>query len=171
MRQGASEEKLSNFAILPPYLAEEIFEDDSLEAIYVLWQFIKKIKKLRSDSDEDSAVVEVDPEQLGNASPRRDESEDGPQSATELADEKAAFHKILVSGAVMQDHKSVPGTPVIVCHKKFTKNWEDEQHRAHIKSAITPQSSIPANQKQQQGYSELTDQLEELHNNLMAKKL
>ena len=65
----------------------------------------------------------------------------------------------------------MPGTPVTVCNKKFTKNWEDQQHRAHIKSSSPSKQSVSISQNKQGSYSELTDQLEELNNNLPARKL
>lgn len=117
-------------------------------------------------------MVEVeDSEQIGNASPCCDESEDVSLSTDDLDNEKASFYKMLLFlWAVMKDHKSVPGTPVTVCNKKFTKNWEDQQHQAYIKSPSPLKRKIATSQNQQRGYCELTDQLEELHNNLTARK-
>ena len=168
---GASEEKICNFAILPPLLSEELFDVDSLEAIDVLWSFIKKIKGQRNSVKDDDSETD-DPEHIGNASPCSDGNDDDSPSEEILADEKASFHKILLFlWAVMKDHKSVPGTPVTVCNKKFTKDWEDQLHRAHIKSTSPVKSNVSTNQNQQRGYTELTDQLEELNNNLTARKL
>ena len=74
----ASEEKLCNFAILPPILAEELFDFDGMGVVDILWKFIKRIKSLRSiGKDDGSDVVKVDdPEQIGNASPCCDEAEE-----------------------------------------------------------------------------------------------
>ena len=127
---GDSEEKIENFTVIPPCLAEELFEVDSLETVDVLWRFITKIRSLceteKDNKEDNDSGFSGDPEMMGNVIPRRDDSEEESISQIDLVAEKASYHRIFIFlWAVLQDHKSVPGTPVTVCNKTFTKSWED----------------------------------------------
>lgn len=174
---GGTKQKIDTFAVLPPCLTEELYEEDSMEATEVLWRCIVRIKSLRSDSKETSEVYdvdEVDPEEIGNVSPsvNDDDEEKARKKLAELEKEKASYYKILVFlWAVVQDHKCVPGSPIAICNKKFTKRWEEQQHCAHIKqnNKYSHPSSIAHHGPH--GFKDLTGQLEELNNNLTAKKL
>ena len=140
LEAGNEKEKIDSFAILPPCLADEIFEDDSMEAQDVLWCFIQRIKSLRPNSAKEKAPEDNEDEEdddVGNKSPISGEEEDEDTTVEEIpspSDEKESFYKILVFlWAVMKDHKSISGTPLTLCNKRFTKKWEEQQHLAHLK--------------------------------------
>ena len=170
-------EKIDSFAILPPCLADEIYEDESMEALDVLWRFIQRIKALRSSSSKKQPSEDGDDEDdddVGNKSPKAEVEDDEENIVEEVpspSDEKASFYKILVFlWAVLKDHKSVTGTPITICNKRFTKKWEEQQHLAHLKQEETPRPPLSNPPSGNKGFGELTGQLE-LNNNLTARKL
>ena len=142
-------EKIDSFAILPPCLADEIYEDESMEALDVLWRFIQRIKALRPSSSKKQPSEDGDDEDdddVGNKSPKAEVEDDEENIVEEVpspSDEKASFYKILVFlWAVLKDHKSVTGTPITICNKRFTKKWEEQQHLAHLKQEETPRPPL-----------------------------
>ena len=80
LKTGSKKEKIETFAILPPCLTEELFENNNLEANNLLLKFIEKIKKLKEpeeenedddakyDNDDSFSDIQLDLEDIGNAS-------------------------------------------------------------------------------------------------------
>ena len=183
--KGEAKEKVESFAILPPILADEIYDEENMEASKILFKFISKIKNLRQpavpETFETSSDTEFDPDMLGNVSVNDvDEDENGTaHQATQIyiEKEKASFYKIqLFLWCVMTDNKSIPGSPITVCNKQFTKRWEEEQHKNNIKQKQTnlPQAFMPQQHQNSHEMSHLINvgnQIGELTNVLNAKSL
>ena len=179
LKAGNKKEKIESFAILPPFLTEELFENDNMEANNLLLKFIGKIKDLREpeireENNDSTSGLQLDLEDIGNISYEEEEDEEKHEKDNEKKEpnwefEEKAFHKPLIFlWGVINESKFIPGTPLTICNKVSTKKWEDAKHKEHIKNRPDPvQQEIP----QSFGFENMTSELKELNNNLTAAKL
>lgn len=123
LKAGTQKEKIESFAILPPCLTKELFENINPEANHLLLKLLQKIRELREPEKKD----ETRPwRYIDNASYEEEESkEEHEKKEPNWEPDEKAFHKPLIFlWAIMSDSKSIPGTPLTIFNKTSTKKWE-----------------------------------------------
>jgi len=174
----AEEEKLTAHAILPPFLLEILFSDDSMEAQDVLERFIISIHFLRKQREEIFTVddcakdpnIEMDDDEMdegevanasteastspmeatGPTQPQEDSSEETSPFDTEDRLYERRFGQILrfLWGVTHYGDKVVKPTRMCPCSKQSTESWTDEVHLKCLPSSAI----LPPLPIPQQGY-------------------
>ena len=160
--QRVVDKRVDNYAILPPVLMEELFDDEDYSPMYVLLKMIKKARKLIkkpvtisiSDDSKDGDTEEKSDEFDGLET---EEPELGPNDpdgveVDELMVGEDTEHPLLQGFVRILDflYASAVGTKEIksvhlkVCTKMATARWADEQHGKYLKNSrhsTLPQAS------------------------------
>ena len=170
--QDTPKVSLDYFTFIPPKLASTIIESESLQAEDLLLKLIRAIRGLRTTADDVSVLL--DPEDMMANDPTGDSvvssMSDAPISDADLVTESEKFHKILqFLWAVMKD--DIAGSPIILCSKKDTKKWEDEQHESHIKRQAQSTPTILPQPPSQDHTAALNQNIIELTNAITAEKI
>lgn len=121
---------LDSYAILPPTMSEELFDEENFDPAFIILKMINKIKlldaiqrpeKIDLTSDKDEVEPEPDVEDGGNAEETMENVEKHP-----LED---SFGRILnFLFYAMMKTKALEPTTLMVCTKSSTTTWCEQQH-------------------------------------------
>ena len=134
------------YAILPPILAEELFDEEDLSPKNILLKFIKRINSIGSnpteeqapdvdapaedeippDEDEES-VIQVDSEtEEHNQNSNEDDDDGTSEDNTSPHPQEAEFSKILRFLFNCITDSTMGGVGLKICNKPSTQTWSDK---------------------------------------------
>ena len=137
---------LDAYALLPPMLATELFNVESWEPAIILLKLVSKINDLHKTKEPE--VVDVDADSMSGNKTRNakkddeDETDNLEENDVKLQDEEMesphlledSFSRILTFLYLATTNEAVvEGTKLMVCSKKSTEDWNEQQHNLRIK--------------------------------------
>lgn len=152
--------RVDNYALIPPYLATELFDDDEISPMSALLKMVKKTRRLikrpeilgvGDDSKEDDEVLEVPP--LSEEDLVLDSSDPDPIIMDPLTEPdvlahplESAFSRIFYFLYLLATgDKALKQVNLKVCIKTSTSKWAEEQHGNYLaqrRHVGAPQASI-----------------------------